>query len=202
MTSRRGVRLAALSVVLVGLLAPAASHAEKVVTEDPAGDVVSLDETVDVDEAVPAPDYAGIDVVRTAVAHGANRLQVSVTFRALERDPFQFTVVRVSTPRGNYEITVERLGGNPITSIDRGRKTVDCGGLKAKVDLGADTLTTSLPTSCLGAPRWVQVGVGAVAVSVTGDQGSEQLAAVYADDAHRDGAIRDNIAKGPKVRRS
>lgn len=199
MPSRLGPPLAAVLVPAV-LLTPVAAHAEKVVTEDAVGDVVTLvGESGELEDAVPAPDYAGVDVVRTAVAHGANRLQVTVRFEAMERDPFQFTVIRVSTPRGNYEIVVERLGGKPITSIDRGRKAVDCDGLKAKVDLGADTLTTSLPTSCLAAPRWVQVGVGAVALAA--DQGSPELVAVYADDAHRDGAIRDNIAKGPKVHR-
>ena len=199
MPSRLGPLLAAVLVPAV-LLTPVAAHAEKVVAEDAVGDVVTLvGESGELEDAVPAPDYAGVDVVRTAVAHGANRLQVTVRFEAMERDPFQFTVIRVSTPQGNYEIVVERLGGKPITSIDRGRKAVDCDGLKAKVDLGADTLTTSLPTSCLAAPRWVQVGVGAVALAA--DQGSPELVAVYADDAHRDGAIRDNIAKGPKVHR-
>ncbi len=199
MPSRLGVRLAAALVPAV-LLMPSAAHAEKVVTQDPAGDVVTLaDESVELEEAAPAPDYAGVDVVRTAVAHGAHRLRVSVTFRALEREPFQFTVIRVSTPQGNHEIVVERLGGKPITSIHGGRRTADCAGLKAKVDLGADTLTTSLPTACFDTPRWVQVGVGAIALAA--DQGSPELAALYADDAHRDGEIRDNIAKGPKVRR-
>ena len=199
MPSRLGVRLAA-AVVPAVLLIPAAAHAEKVVTEDPAGDVVTLDgESLELEDAVPAPDYAGVDVLRTAVAHGAHRLRVGVAFRALERDRFQLTVIRVSTPQGNYEIIVERLGGKPITSIHRGRKAVDCRGLRAKVDLGADTLTTSLPTSCLDAPRWVQVGVGAIALAA--DQGSPEPGAVYADDGHRDGAIRDNLAKGPKVHR-
>lgn len=187
-------------LVPVALLTPVAAHAEKVVTEDAVGDVVTLlDESVDLDEAIPAPDHEGADVVRTAVAHGAKRLRVSVAFRALERDPFQFIVIRVRTPRGKYEVLVERLGGKPITTIDRGRETVDCDGSGAKVDLRADTVTASLPTSCLDAPRWVQIGVGAV--SVSGQQGNPELAAVYADDAHRDGAIRDNIATGPKVRR-
>ena len=125
---------------------------------------------------------------------------MTVGFRALERDPFQFTLIRVSTPQGNYEIAVERLGGKPIASMERGRKTVDCRGLKAKVDLDTDTVTTSLPTGCLATPRWVQVGVGAVAVAR--DQTSPEHAAAYADDAHRDGEIHENtIAKGPRVRR-
>jgi hypothetical protein len=197
--SHLATRLLAV-LVPVALLTPAAAHAEKVVTEDAVGDAVTLvDESADLDEAIPAPDHEGADVVRTAVAHGAKRLRVSVAFRALERDPFQFIVIRVRTPRGNYEVLVERLGGKPITTIDRGPTTVDCDGLGAKVDLPADTVTASLPTSCLDAPRWVQVGVGAV--SVSGQQDDPELAAVFADDAHRDGAIRDNIAPGPRVRR-
>jgi hypothetical protein len=197
--SRLATRLVAV-LAPVALLLPAGAHAEKVVTEDAVGDAVTLiDESTDLDEATPAPDHAGTDVVRTAVAHGAKRLRVRVAFRALERDPFQFIVIRVRTPHGNYELVVERLGGKPITSIDLGRRTVDCDGLGAKVDRRADTVTASLPTSCLDAPRWVQIGVGAV--SVSGQQGNPELGAAYADDAHRDGAIRDNIATGPKVRR-
>ncbi|CAN0508512.1 unnamed protein product, partial [Phaeothamnion confervicola] len=48
-------------------------------------------------------------------------------------------------------------------------------------------------------PRWVQVGVGAVGIAA--DVASPELAAIYADDAHRDGTVRDALAKGPKVRR-
>jgi hypothetical protein len=198
MPSRLGARLAAL-LVPAALVLPTPAHAEKVVTEDAVGDVLSLGDGEDLGEGVPAPDYAGVDVVRTAVAHGAQRLRVGVRFRNLERDPFQFTVIHVSTPQGGYELVVERLGGKPITSLVRGRKDVDCRGLKTKVDLGEETVTTSLPTSCLGAPRWVKVGVGAVALAA--DQASPELAAVYADDAHRDGEIRDRIAPGPKVHR-
>jgi hypothetical protein len=197
--SRLATRLLAV-LVPVALLLPAAAHAEKVVTEDAVGDAVTLvDESVDLDEAVPAPEHEGTDVVRTAVAHGAKRLRVRVAFRALERDPFQFMVIRVRTPHGSYEALVERLGGRPIASIHRGPRALDCDSLGAKVDLRTDTVTASLPTSCLDAPRWVQIGVGAV--SVSGQQGNPELGAVYADDAHRDGAIRDNIATGPKVRR-
>ncbi|MBD3926596.1 hypothetical protein IEZ26_18395 [Nocardioides cavernae] len=196
--NRLTTRLAAVLVPVV-LLAPAAAHAEKVVVEDAAGDVVRLVDDMDLDGSLPAPDYAGVDVVRTAVAHGANRLRVSVRFGALQRDPFQLTVVRVRTPDGSFDVVVERLGGKPITSIGRGSKVVDCRGLKAKVDLGADTVTTSLPASCLGDPRWVQVGVGAVAVAAL--EGQPDEGAAHADDAIRVGEIRDRIALGPKVRR-
>ena len=200
MQHRPGLRLATALLTATAVLLPAAAHAEKVVTQDATGDVVTVsEESGDLKDAVPAPGYAGVDVVRTSVAHGATRLRVTVAFRALERDPFQFTAIRISTPQGPFDVLVERLGGKPISSIERRGETADCGGLRSKVDLGADTLTTSLPTACLGTPRWVQVGVGAVGVDL--DVEDPDLIAPYADDAHRDGSVRDALAKGPKVRR-
>jgi hypothetical protein len=199
MTRRPGLRLLALLAPVV-LLVPTSAHAEKVVTEDAAGDVMSLaGEFQEPDQAQPAPDHTGVDVVRTAVAHGAHRLRVSVRFRDLAQDSAQIAVARVRTARGDFEITLERLRGKPTTSLVRGRKSLECRGLKARVDRDADTLVTSLPTSCLDDPRWVQVGVGAVAVDA--GQTSPQEATIYADDAHRTGEIRDRIALGPRVRR-
>ena len=198
MTSRSGLRLLAAALPLA-LLVPAAAHAEKVVFDDAVGDVVSVTDDQGLDESAPAPDYAGVDVVRTSVAFGANRLRVGVRFRALERDPFQITVVRVKTPDGSFDLAVERLGGKPIATIGHGPEDVDCRGLAAKVDLGADRVTVSLPASCVDDPRWVQVGVGAVALAAV--DGQPDVGAAYGDDAIRVGEIRDRIALGPKVRR-
>ena len=122
-----------------------------------------------------------------------------VRFRALERDPFHLTVIRVVAPEAQYEVMVERFGGKPIANLGRGRNDVECTGLKAKVDLAADTVSLSLPTSCLDGPRWVRLGVGAVALS--GDSAQPEQGAAYADDAHRVGEVRDRLALGPKVGR-
>lgn len=202
MTHRLSPRLVALALPVVALLAPSIAHAEKVVTRDVAGDVVQLIQNEDGStETLAAPDYAGADIVRTVVDHRTARLRVSVRFRELRRDPFHFTIVRVLTPRGKYDLTVERLGGKPIVSLMRGKKDVECRALKARVDRGTRSVTASLPTSCLDAPRWVQVGVGAVAVDTDSNSDSNSLAA-YADDGHRDGDIRESsITKGPKVHR-
>lgn len=192
--SRVATRLLAV-LVPVALLAPVAAHAEKVVTEDPAGDVVVLSSSDEAAEFV-VTDYAGVDVLRTVAAHGTKRLRVVVHFRALRADPFQFTMVRVRTPRGTYDLVVERLGGTPVTQLVRGREDVDCRGLKAQADRRADTVTVGLPTSCIDAPRWVRLAVGAVALDADVANGAS-----YADDAHRAGGIRDAIAWGPTVRR-
>ena len=198
MIHRLGLRVLALAIP-AALLLPAAAHAEKVVLDDAVGDVVQGQGDMELESAVPAPEYAGVDVVRTTIAHGATRLRVSVRFRALRRDPFHLTVVRVKTPDGAFDLVAERLGGKPITTLDRGRRDVACRGLKTKVDLGTDTMTMSLPTTCVGRPGWVQVGVGSVAADVV--EGQPDEGAAYADDAIRIGETRDRIALSPKVRR-
>ena len=196
MTLRLGARLVAV-LLPATLLLPASAHAEKVVFDDAVGDVVSA-----VDDRGPRPDRAGTGVRgrgRGADGRCPRREPPAREreFRALERDPFHITVVRVKTPDGTFDVVVERLGGKPIATIVRGRKDVECRGLAAKVDLGEDTVTTSLPTSCVDAPRWVQVGVGAVAIGAV--EGQPDEVAAYADDAVRVGEIRDRIAP---VRRS
>ena len=187
-------------VLPVALLLPVAAHAEKVVTRDPAGDVVTLVTDEDgAEEVVAAPEYARVDIVRTVVDHRVNRLRVSVRFRELGRGPFQFTVIRVVTPREKFDLFVERLGGKPIVTMSRGKKELECAGLRARVDRSTTSVTTTLPTACIATPRWVQVGVGAIAIDEDGSV--PDVLATYADDGHR-GTIRDNsIGKGPKVRR-
>ena len=197
MSPRPGLRLLAAALPL-GLLAPAAAHAEKVVTEDAAGDVVTLPDG-STSESTPAPDYAGVDVQRTTVAHGDRRLSVVVGFRALERNPFHLTLLRVMTPSGRYDVAVERLGGKPVASLAGGPGDAECRGLKAKVDLGADTVSLSMPTTCLGSPRWVRLRVGSVAAS--SDTAQPEMGAAYVDDAYRAGEVRDRLALGPKVHR-
>ena len=198
MTPRPGLRLLAVALPLA-LLMPATAYAEKVVTEDAVGDVLVF-EGESFEDALPAPEQTNIDVVRTAVSHGESRLRVRVQFRALEQQAYQFTIIGIATADAKYEISVERLGGKPVASLSRRRGDVECRSLKGQVDTSAGVLTASLPTSCLDNPRWVRVGVGAVALD---DDDAEQPdgGTVYADDAHRAGEIRERIASGPKVRR-
>lgn len=198
MTPRSGLRLLAAALSLA-LLVPAAAHAEKVVTEDAVADVLTF-EGESFEDALPAPEQANGDVVRTVVSHGDSRLRVRVQFRALEPRTYQFRIIEIATADTKYEISVERLGGKPVASISRRRGDVECRGLKAQVDMGAALLTVSLPTSCLESPRWVRVGVGAVALD-DDDAVQPDGGAVYADDAHRAGEIRERLALGPKVRR-
>src|SRR6478609_5002460 len=109
MSPRPGLRLLA-AALLLALLAPAAAHAEKVVTDDAVGDVVTLGPTEpgedDLANLVPAPDNTATDVVRTTVDHTGSRLRIRIDLRELGDARLYFAGVRVRTPRGTYEVEI------------------------------------------------------------------------------------------------
>ena len=112
---------------------------------------------------------------------------------------------RIFTPEGRYALTSRIAGGRTVTDfypLGRGGSTVfvsddgavtitageepkPCRTVRARYDVAADTMTASVPTSCLGSPTWVQVAAGVSRDRITpqGD-GSVNLAS-YADDAFR-----------------
>lgn len=187
------------------LLLPAAAHAQELVTEDAVADVVTVGPTEegegDLANLVPTPDNLTVDVVRTVVDHGARRLRVRVDLRELGRDRHYFAVLRVRTATATFEVETEKLGRRPMADMTRRGSSVECPRLRTVSDRASSRATVTLPTSCLGDPRWVRVGVGvAVLTTATNAEGAEEVA-VLADDAHRAGDVRDRIALGPQVRR-
>ena len=204
MTVRLGLRVFALALSGV-LLVPSAANAEEIVTEDPAADVLTLGPTEqggdDLDNLLPAPENLTADVVRTTVDHRASRLRVRLDLRDLGRSRTYFAVLEVRTPDGTFEVETENLGRRPKVDMTRRSRAIECQRLRATGDQASSRVTVTIPTSCLGDPRWVQVGAGVASVeTVTSADGAAEMA-VFADDAHRVGEIRDMIAFGPKVRR-
>ena len=199
---------AVVPLVLLAAVVPA-SHAERVVTEDAVGDVQSM--TFDVDSSeeaapVPAPEEASVDITRTVVTHGNRRLEVTVHLRDLVTSRYTSTYVRVFTSSAKYDLELAKVPGSRAEVSFSAKRRESCRGLRGTVDGTADTVTFALPTSCIGSPRWVRVGVGAVGFDAAfeealADGGEISTLTVFADDGHR-GTIRDNsIGKGPKVRR-
>lgn len=195
-----------LAVLLpTALLLPAAAHAQEVVTEDPAADVLALGPTEqgedDLDNLLPAPENLTADVVRTTVDHRASRLRVRLDLRDLGRSRTYFAVLEVRTPDGRFVVETENLGRRPEVDMRRRSGAIECRRLRSAGDQASSRVTVTIPTSCLGDPRWVRVGAGVASVeTVTSADGAEEMV-VLADDAHRAGEVRERIAPGPKVRR-
>ena len=204
MSSRVGLRMLSLAVPVV-LLAPAVAHAEKVVTEDAVGDARSYTVVYDSGEEpefLLAPDEASADIVRTVAAHGAKRLSVTVHLRDLQTSRPQISVIRVVTPAGTYTVAVEKSPGSRARAeIDTRRGDLECRGLRAGVDGAADTVSVSVPTACIGAPRWVQLGVGVIGFAMPADGTEPTSETLYADDGHRSTISDNSIGRGPRITR-
>src|SRR5689334_43987 len=100
MSSRLGPRLVALLLPAL-LLAPAAAHAERVVTDDAVGDADVVGWLADEDaELPPTPDPSPADIARTVAAHGVRRLSVTVRFVELAGAQDHGMQVLVRTPAG------------------------------------------------------------------------------------------------------
>lgn len=198
MSHRLGLCLAFL--LAAGILLPSPAHAEKVVTHDPTGDATVVAWLAEEDaEVPPTPDPSPADVVRTVAAHGETRLAVAVHFRELAGVRKHSTRVLVRTPSGWFDLEV-RAGEGRQTRVVLGQRgeRLDCRGLRARFDAGADVVEVSVPTACLDAPRWVRLGVTAFAPLPTTDPA---VLASTVDDGHRDTLRLSSVGTGPRIRR-
>jgi len=199
MSSRLGLRLVAL-VAPAALLAPAAAHAEKVVTHDPAGDAGVVGWLAEEDaELPPVPDPSPADIVRTVAAHGETRLSITVHFAELAGVRDHSMQVLVRTPPGAYRLEVEkREGRRARATLTQPGQQADCRALRARYDTGADAVAVSVPTACLSSPRWVRLGVKAFAPLPATDPA---VLASTVDDGHRDTVRLMSIGAGPRIHR-
>lgn len=207
MAARRLPSLLA-AVLSAGLvLAAPAAHAERVVTKDAVGDAVTItyhqDPESEEEVLAPAPDEKIVDITHTVVQHRPHQMRVTVRFRDLEivhrsASDWLIAKIRVATPQANYWLGagISRRPGE--MSLFEGRhRHVECRGMDWSLDEQTDRLVASVPRTCLGAPRWVRVGVRvdrAVAAPETAP------AERFFDDGHRAGsALWNGVAEGPKV---
>ena len=168
-----------------------------------------------------APAETSTDVLRTTIDHARKRLTLTVQVRDLVELDGSSVNFRIFTPEGRYALISRIAGGRTVTDfypLGRGGSTVfvsddgavtitageepkPCRTVRARYDVAADTMTASVPTSCFGSPKWVQVAAGVSRDRITpqGD-GSVNLAS-YADDAFRGGLSIRSLGRSPKVRR-
>lgn len=199
MTRHPATRLLALLLPAALLLLPAAAQAEKVVTQDAVGDAGVAGWLAEEDaELPPPPDPSPADIVRTVAAHGETRLAITVHFRDLAGVREHSTRVVVRTPASSFRLAVQAAEGRTRTTFEQRGEPLDCRGLRARFDAGADVVAVSVPTACLSSPRWVRVGVIAAAPLPMTDPA---VLASTIDDGHRDTVRLRSIGTGPRVRR-
>jgi hypothetical protein len=206
MSHRFRARVLAALLPAIVLLVPAAAHAERVVTGDALGDVVTTTVSdpflLGGGELVPSPDNTSTDITRTVVDHRAGRLKVTASFRDLRRSFSDTVLMLIRTPRKSFTVYAHRGGSQTVSMLGGRRSDVDCHGLLTTFDQAADTVSVRVPTSCIRDPRWVQVALAVATGEVRHDPEAGDQVDAFIDDAFSDGFTDDSApAMGPRVRR-
>lgn len=151
--------------VLAAVVAPAAAaSAQSLTIEDGSADVWEQvwDETDDTVTWVGAGSQQNVDITKTVVNHKATKLVVRVKYAELKAKKVRFASVDLM----RFDDGPKLLIAVDTNSVWRGKAyllevgsgdEVPCSGLDHTIDYEADTVVTTIPRSCLGDPKWVEV---------------------------------------------
>lgn len=163
--SRQVSRAAALLVaVLLPLAVAPVASAETWTDGDGRRDVAEVQYSIPLDGAIirPAREIRHADVTRVTIEHTTEKLRVRLDLRDVTRVRRLYRQVRarVVTPDETFVVdTGRRPGPGKPRIFDAELHEVSCDGVAFSVRPASDAVALSLPTSCLGSPETVRVGV-------------------------------------------
>lgn len=144
-----------------------------------------------------APEKAITDIISTTVDHGADVVTVEVAFKDLRPGQYLDLTAYVTT-----DGTGSRLPAQATAVAYRGEAVVhlyDAAGSRCvtatvTVDHDTNTVTMTVPRSCLDEPRWIEAEVTAATMNYDADPEDPRADAVWEDHAYRTG--RADPARG------
>ena len=165
------------SVVLVigtvaGLMLPAtAAYADAFIGYDPARDVyLGVNNGAGTDWVRADRRVIG-DIQALRVAHSAQDVRISMTYRALvAAGNGTLHEFRIGSSNGGAIVKIQGVPGHWLgkpTFYRNGNRT--CAALVGRIDYTNDRVIVQFPRTCLGNPSWVQV---AGATSMESDRGT------------------------------
>jgi hypothetical protein len=192
--------LVATAAVSAAVLVPAgaASAQRAVITDSGTADVWQqvYDQEAGQDVYEQVGSLPNTDVTTTTVTHTATRLKVTVQYVDLVKDKRYEPTFRswLKLDDGSGAVLTVWVDENwePLTYLVRARADLvsgrallrpTCAGIKAKFDWTANTLTSSIPRSCLKDPRWVRFH----GIAASGERDADNLwITSFEDNAHDD----------------
>ena len=185
-------RLLAGLVGAAALLAatPAVASAAEYVHVDAAHDVRSGRRETDGNGRIDRRQ-ASVDIRRVRVTYGADRLVIKIKTRAALPTRNLFVGGTVRTPAGSYDAMYAKAFGDTADTLSLNGETVDCAGYGTTIDRAKRVTTLVIPSTCIGSPGWVRVGVGAA----TFKRGR------FSSDDGLSRKIRDDFTLSPRIAR-
>jgi hypothetical protein len=181
--SRAVVRGVLGSAVVLALAAPAAAYAGGIKHSDPAKDVQKITSRGSHTTITDAPKQTSADIVHFTAGYTGHRLKETIRLRGLAK--LWSVTSRIKTPSTHFDVDVTRQAGTTSASLtSAGGTLVTCPGLAPAIDRAKHVVSVAVPSDCLNAPTWVQVGAGIVVLPKAGGT-------FYADDALRQGGVRE-----------
>lgn len=196
---RRVAAVAGATLLGFGLAAPA--HAQTYTRYDAKADVTASTCDNNGDNCTDAIDATrkDLDIVRTRLTHGYRSVQAFTSYADVSAAGTKAYGVRIITNEGmRRHYTLIAHGSTVLGSVferDSDGKKFACSGIKHAIDYTANTVTISIPRSCLSYPSTVRMGYGSA--DLTSDS------TLYSDDALRSGVFPGDadFVVGPRLAR-
>jgi hypothetical protein len=167
-----------------------------VTVSDPADDLVSASEDADwFEDATPAPQQAGGDIIGIGLRHTATEILVRVRFADLRPrapgNPYPISRVgtTITTDTGidrNVELWIRDQGPTiPAITMSSNGEPVSC-PLKHTIDVDRGIATEQIPRDCLGHPQWVRIGLNCLSFQADNTMTLDLALVDGYDSAHED----------------
>jgi hypothetical protein len=158
---------------------------------DPAGDVVVSGLGKDRETVASAPQSTQADILTTTVEHRADEIGFVVALRDLLPGQYLDLTANVTTDstgsRLPTQVTSLTYDGESTIDVYRTDGSSRCPAADVAVDHDADTVTMTVPRTCLGDPRWIEATVVAATMQYDATPAGPRGDAVWEDDAYRTG---------------
>lgn len=191
------MRRSSMLVLVVALSGCSTESLGEVVTRssvpDAAGDVVVGGLGKDRAGVATAPGNAITDIINTTIDHGAEVVTFEVTFKDLRPRQYLDLTAYVTTdstgPRLPTQVTaLAYRGDSSVDLYDAGGSR--CATAAVAIDYDTNTLTMTVPRSCLDEPRWIESEVTAATMRYGATPDDPRADAVWEDHAYRTGRAK------------
>lgn len=156
---------------------------------DAAGDVLVAGPNLRDGALAAAPGDTVTDIVSTTVEHRAHAVTFQVVFRGLQPEQYLDLTANIRTDKTGtrgWQLTSLTYRGDDQIEL-YGPQGSNCSTATVDTNYSINTVTMTVPRSCLDDPTWIQAQVRAATMKYDARPGDRRADAVWEDDAYQEG---------------